>query len=78
MRSDETETDLWTIAEPWVGWHSMEGRIWANPFTLVLKVQETPELSPEQSARPVTPAVIHDQVGTSAADITLPANGPAR
>ena len=69
MPRGNTGTDLWTIAEPWEGWRSLEGRIWANPSTLLLKVQETPELQPEQSARPVTPSVIHDQsrhVGTSA------------
>lgn len=73
--------DFRTIAEPWVGWRSLEGRIWANPSTLVLKEKEAPELWPKQSARPVTPAVIHDQVGTSArrqvSDIP-PARGPAR
>jgi len=39
----------------------LETRLEAKPSTLVLKVQETPELSSEQSARPVTTAVIHDQ-----------------
>ena len=62
-------------------WCAREARLEAKPSTLVLKVQETPELSSEQSARPVTPAVIHDQsrqVAKSPVDVTLPANGPAR
>ena len=42
-------------------WCAREARLEAKPSTLVLKVQETPELSPEQSARPVTPSVIRNQ-----------------
>jgi hypothetical protein len=78
MPRGNTGTDLWTIAEPWEGWRSLEGRIWANPSTLVLKVQETPELSPEQSARPVTPVVIHRQVAKSPSRQVASGRHPAR
>lgn len=44
MRSDETETDLWTIAGVWEGRRILEVRLEAKPSTLVLKVRETPEL----------------------------------
>lgn len=44
MPRGNTGEDFRTIAEPWEGWRSLEGRIWANPSTLVLKEKEAPEL----------------------------------
>ncbi len=40
----------------------LKTRLEAKPSTLVLKMRETPELWPEQSARAGTPVVIHDQI----------------
>ena len=56
-------------AEETIGWllqpgkasRVLEAQIESEPSTLELKVQESPELWPEQSARAGTPIVIHDQ-----------------
>ena len=58
------------IPEETLGWllelgkacRVLEAQIESEPSTWVSKVQETPELWPEQSARVGTPVVIHDQI----------------
>ena len=68
------EVALAMIPEETLGWllelgktcRVLEAQIEFEPSTWVSKVQETPELWPEQSARAGTPMVVHDQVGKSA------------
>jgi hypothetical protein len=55
------ETFGWLL-QPGKACRVLEAQIESEPSTLVLKVQESPELWPEQSARAGTPVVIHDQI----------------
>jgi hypothetical protein len=55
------ETFGWLL-QPGRACRVLEAQIESEPSTLVLKVQESPELWPEQSARAGTSVVIHDQI----------------
>ena len=59
MTPEETFGQRWGLAKPGV-W--MEARLEASSLTFVLKVEETAELWPEESARAGTPVTCHDHV----------------
>ena len=42
--SGDTVGDVRTIAGPWEGWRGLDGRLVAISPTLVLRIEETPEL----------------------------------
>lgn len=42
--SGDTVGDVRTIAGPWKGWRGLDGRLVAISPTLVLRIEETPEL----------------------------------
>ena len=54
--------DVWMAPPAREACRVLKAQIEFEPSTLLLKVQETPELWPEQSARVGTPVVIHDQI----------------
>ena len=59
---DDTGTDLWTVAGAWEELEGVESRFEPESSTFFLKVAETPELWPEESARARTPVTCHDHV----------------
>ena len=58
-RPEETFGQLLGLGK---SWRAMEARLEAETSTFVLKVEETPELWPEESARVGTPVSCHDHV----------------
>ena len=72
---------LGRLAYFWKAYRVLESRLEAKPSTLVLKVQETPELRLEESERTGIPTVIHDQsrqVAKSASRQVASGRHPAR
>ncbi|MFM2167534.1 MAG: hypothetical protein RIS79_1905 [Verrucomicrobiota bacterium] len=59
MTPEETFGQLLRLGMPW---SSVEVRLEASSSTFLLKVEETPDLWPEESARAGTPVVCHDHV----------------
>ena len=67
-------------------WRGLEGRLRTYPSTVVMSVDETPQLWPEENTRAGIPddqirqvaKSPSRQVGKSAEDITLPVQSPAR
>jgi hypothetical protein len=62
MPSDARKVNLWTVVGTWAGLAFFGGGLQENSSTFVSKVEETPELWPEESARAGTAVVCHDHV----------------
>ncbi len=59
MTPEETFGQLLGLAK---AWRVVEARLEASSSTFPLKVEETPELWPEESARASPPVTCHDHV----------------